>query len=153
MIVYHLAELLTKRFKYYFLSANCAQGMVILLDTFIKEDVYNFDYPIYVPEELFHRLQQIDAKRRENKEVELIKNIRYIPSARRYLFYEIKRLSAEERRAYLNITNSHNDDFSPLLKKLDIASRINVLNALLAYQYYKLMASDEEKPDQRLKRI
>lgn len=151
MIVYHLAELLTKRFKYYFLSANCAQGMVILLDTFIKEDVYNFDYPIYVPEELFHRLQQIDAKRRENKEVELIKNIRYIPSARRYLFYEIKRLSSEERRAYLNITNSHNEDFSPLLKELDIASRINVLNALLAYQYYKLMASDEEKPNQRLK--
>jgi hypothetical protein len=141
MLIYHLAELLTKRFKYYFLSANCAQGVTVLLDTFIKEDVYNFNYPIYVPEELFHRLQQIDAKRRENKEAELIKNMRYIPSARRYLFYEIKRLSSEERKVYLNITNSHNEDFVPLLKELDIASRINVLNALLAYQYYKLMAS------------
>lgn len=144
MLIYHLAELLTKRFKYYFLSANCAQGVSVLLDTFIKEDVYNFNYPIYVPEEMFHRLQQIDAKRRGNKEAELIKNIRYIPSARRYLFYEIKRLSSEERRVYLNITNSHNEDFVPLLKELDIASRINVLNALLAYQYYKLMASSEE---------
>ncbi|MBU1924896.1 MAG: hypothetical protein KKB82_03115, partial [Candidatus Omnitrophica bacterium] len=132
-----------------FLSANCAQGVAVLLDTFIKEDVYNFNYPIYVPEELFHRLQQIDAKRRENKEAELIKNIRYIPSARRYLFYETKRLSSEERRAYLNITNNHSEDFVSLLKELDIASRINVLNALLAYQYYKLMASYEE--NQRLK--
>lgn len=149
ILIYHLAELLTKRFKYYFLSANCAQGMAVLLDNFIKEDVYNFNYPIYVPEELFHRLQQIDAKRRENKEAELINNIRYIPSARRYLFYEIKRLSSEERRVYLNITNSQNEDFAPLLKELDIASRINVLNALLAYQYYRLMASYGE--NQRLK--
>lgn len=149
MLIYHLAELLTKRFKYYFLSANCAQGMAALLDTFIKEDVYNFNYPVYVPEYLFHRLQQIDAKRRENKETELIKNIRYIPSARRYLFYEIERLSSEERRAYLNITDSHNEDFIPFLKELDNDSCINVLNALLAYQYYKLMASYKE--DQRLK--
>lgn len=152
MIIYHLAELLTKRFKYYFLSGNCAQRMAVFLDIFIKEDVYNFDYPIYVPEELFHRLQQIDMKRRANNEAALIRNVRYIPSARRYLFYETKHLSDEERRVYLNITNSHSEDFSPLLKRLDIASRINVLNALLAYQYYKLMASNEEKPDQRLKK-
>jgi len=151
MLIYHLAELLTKRFKYYFLSANCAQGIAVILDTFIKEDVYSFNYPIYVPEEMFHRLQQIDAKRRENKEAELIENIRYIPSAQRYLFYEIKRLSSEERRAYLNIVNSHNEDFVPLLKELDIASRIHVLNALLAYQYYKLMASGEKNTEQRLK--
>ncbi|MCF7870362.1 MAG: DUF4105 domain-containing protein, partial [Candidatus Omnitrophica bacterium] len=144
ILVYHLAELLTRRFKYYFLSANCAQGIAALLDIFIKEDVYNFNYPIYVPEELFHRLQQIDAKRRENKEKKLIKNIRYIPSARRYLFYETKRLNSEERRVYLNITNSHNENFAPFLKELDIDSRINVLNALLAYQYYKLMASYKE---------
>ncbi|MFA5060648.1 MAG: DUF4105 domain-containing protein [Candidatus Omnitrophota bacterium] len=151
MLIYHLAELLTKRFKYYFLSANCAQGMAALLDIFIKEEIYNFDYPIYVPEELFHRLKQIDVKRRENKEAALIKDIRYIPSARRYLFYELKRLSSEERGVYLNIANGDNEDFSPLLRKLDTSSRINVLNALLAYQYYKLMASDEENPDHRLK--
>lgn len=152
MIIYHIAELLTKRFKYYFLSANCAQRMAVLLDMFIKEGVYNFDYPIYVPEELFHRLQQIDAKRRENKEPELIKNIKYIPSARRYLYYEIKRLSNEERRVYRNITNSHSEDFHLLLEDLGTDSRINVLNALLAYQYYKLMASKEENPNQRLKK-
>jgi len=151
MIIYHIAELLTKRFKYFFLSANCAQGMAALLDVFIKEDVYNFDYPIYVPEELFHRLQDIDAKRRRNNENGLIENVKYIPSARRYLFYETKRLTSEERKVYLDITNSPNEDYNQLLQELDIDSRINILNALLAYQYYKLMASDEEKPDQHLK--
>lgn len=151
MIIYHLAELFNKRFKYYFLSGNCAQRMAVFLDIFIKEDVYNFDYPVYVPEELFHRLQQIDMKRRANNEAALIKNIKYIPSAQRYLFYETERLSGAERRVYRNVANSQHENFSPLLDELDIGSRINVLNALLAYQYYKLMASDEAEADQRLK--
>ena len=151
MLIYHIAELLTKRYKYYFLSANCAHRMAVLLDIFIEEDVYNFDYPIYVPEELFHRLHQIDAERRENGKTGLIKSIKYIPSARRYLFYETARLSNEERKVYRDITNSRDEDFSPPLKELDVEGRINVLNALLAYQYYKLMASDDDNANQRLK--
>ncbi|OGX23956.1 MAG: hypothetical protein A3D10_01685 [Omnitrophica WOR_2 bacterium RIFCSPHIGHO2_02_FULL_48_11] len=151
MLVYHIAELLTKRFRYYFLSANCAQRMAVLLDIFIEEEVYNLYYPIYVPEELFHRLQHIDTKRRGNNEPGLIKNIKYIPSAQRYLYYETERLDSEERKVYRNVTNSRDEDFNPLLNNLDVESRINVLNALLAYQYYKLMASDAEDADQRLK--
>ena len=51
-----------------------------------------------------------------------------------------------------HINNLNSSDFSPLLEKLDVEGRINVLNVLLAYQYYKLMKSDESFPDQQLKK-
>ncbi len=151
MLIYHLAELLTKRYTYYFLNANCAHRIAVLLDIFVKESVYNFDYPIYIPEELFHRLQAIDKQRRGRGENTLIKSIKYIPSARRYLFYETQRLSSDERHVYRMITNSPHSDITSQLESLDVEGRIDVLNSLLAYQYYKLMASDEEQADQRLK--
>lgn len=151
MLIYHAAELLTKRHKYYFFSANCAQGMAILIDIFVKEDVYHFEYPIYVPEELFHRLQYIDQQRREKSEPALIKSVKYVPSARRYLFYETKELNAKERKVYKEITKNHEGNIASAIEVLETESRIHVLNALLAYQYYQLMQSDEGEADPKLK--
>jgi hypothetical protein len=125
--------------------------MAVLLDIFIPESVYDHDYPIYVPEELFHRLEKIDAERRRHGGSGLIKRIKYIPSARRYLFYETAALSNEERDVYRNLVNSRDGELRPLLQGIDEQSRIHVLDAMLAYQYYKLMASDEDNADKRLK--
>jgi hypothetical protein len=151
MLIYHIAELLTMRYRYFFLNANCAHRIAILLDIFIKESVYNHDYPIYVPEELFHRLEDIDSKRQLHGEQKLIKKIKYIPSARRHLFYETHALSKEELKVYSKIVSRHKEDFRLKLKEVNEKSRIKVLDALLAYQYYKLMASDEGKEDRNLK--
>ncbi len=151
MLIYHIAELLTKKFRYYFLSANCAQRMAVLLDIFLDENLHSYRYPAYVPEELFHQMEIIDTERRNKNKSGLIKSIRYIPSAQRYLFYETERLTGEERKTFRDVMKSQQEDFSPLLDELDTQSRINILNALLAYQYYKLMASNEAEADQRLK--
>lgn len=151
MFIFHIAELLTKRNRYFFLSANCAQRMAVLLSVIIDEQVYDHYYPVYVPEELFHRLDKIDMQRRLHSKPGLIKSIKYIPSARRYLFYETAALSKEEHTVYRNIVNSRDKDFRPLLQGINEQSRIRVLDALLAYQYYKLMASNEGKADKRLK--
>lgn len=152
-LIYHIAELLTKRFRYYFLSSNCAQRIAVLLDIFIAEDVYNFEFPVYVPEELFQRLQDIDADRRGRGEPGLIESITYIPSARRHLFYELARLSDEERQAYARVVKGGAEDFAPYLKDFSEEDRIDVLNALLAYQYYRLMQSEEDSAPEELKRF
>ncbi|MCA9399367.1 MAG: DUF4105 domain-containing protein, partial [Candidatus Omnitrophica bacterium] len=149
--IYHMAELLTKKYRYFFLSSNCAQRLAVLLDIFIEEDVYDFNYPVYVPEELFQRLHTIDRQRRQNGQPALIDDIKYIPSARRHLYYEIERLSPQERQIYTTITDNPDDELTGYLEPLDVEGRINVLNALLAYQYYKWMAEDEANPDQTLK--
>lgn len=151
LLIYHIAELLTKRYRYFFLSSNCAQRMAVLLDIFIDEPVYDFDYPIYVPEELFHRLQHIDESQKEKGRPGLIKSVKYIPSARHHLYYQAAGLDANERKVYREIAGSNDQAISRRLEGLEVENRIRVLNALLAYQYYKLMASDDSNPDQALK--
>ncbi|MDD4295134.1 MAG: DUF4105 domain-containing protein [Candidatus Omnitrophica bacterium] len=152
MLIYHIAELLSHEYRYYFLSSNCAQRVAVVLDMFIEEDLYNFNYPIYIPEELFHRLRDIDRERREKGEKNLIKKIKFIPSAQRYLFYEIARLNDNERKVYENIMKNQDVDFSIYLKELSSESSINVLNVLLAYQYYRIMASNDDPSQEALKR-
>ena len=150
LLVYHVAELLTKNFRYFFLSKNCAQKMAELLDIFIEEDIYPLPYPIYVPEELFNRLKIVDDARINNKKEGLIDKVSYIPSARRNLYYEIKRLSGPEKNAFRKISADKRASFSQL-ENLDYSGRIHVLNALLSYQYYRLMASDRANIEQEMK--
>lgn len=143
MLIYHAWELLGYRYRYFFLTANCAHRVAVLLDIFIEEEVYDTNFPIYVPEFLFHRLQEIDDDRREQGKEGLIESITFIPSAQRKLYYETLNLSDEEREAYRHITNNREIPLGHQLQQVKLESRINVLNALLAYQYYKLMATDD----------
>lgn len=52
---------------------------------------------------------------------------------------------------YRAITNNPADKIGAALEELEVSGRIHVLNAMLAYQYYKLMASDDESSSQALK--
>lgn len=144
LLLYHTAELLTKRFDYYFLSDNCAQRIAVLLDLCLAEDVYDIAYPIYIPETLCHRLDDIDRKRQEDGKKRLIRNVKYIPSARRYLYSRINGLSEREVEAYKRLVRDDGLPFDSSFEDLDAGQRIRVLDALLAYQYYRLIVRGSE---------
>lgn len=149
LLIYHIAELLTKRNRYFFLSANCAQRVAVLLDIFIPENVYPINYPVYLPEELIHRLQHLDKKRRLNGEVGLIETVTFIPSARRELYYKIHQLTEDEKIAYDYVRKDLGNSFSSL-DKLNTESQIRILNALLSYRYYILISKEESASNYKL---
>lgn len=131
-LLYHLWELKDARFKYYFLSRNCAYYVAKLLEIVLEEsfDLENrFQYP---PIDLFHKVQDIDKSRRKNGE-ELISSIDFIPSNQRstyHAFNALENADQEQVRQFVDIVQSD----SP---QLDQNYSSNALDFLLQYVDYK----------------
>lgn len=145
LLILHIWEIVGKKFKYYFLDKNCAYRLAELLDLIIEEELLNNTHLWYVPVELFHRLNDID-KARHSSGTKLIHSVRFIPSRQRILYHELKLLTPEEIDAFNAIIQEGTDSMSAQLSKFKIDQQIRILDALLAYQKYRLIA-EEPNPD------
>lgn len=148
LLIYHVWEITGKKFKYYFLTQNCAYRLAALIDLPISDDVISRLRPWYIPEELFIRLKSIDEARIKKTGKPLIESVNYIPSTKRSLFYEIKRLSINEIRVFNKIVYYNFVGMPSYLNQLETGSQIKVLNALLAYQKYRIIADGKKVTEQ-----
>lgn len=151
LLILHIWEIIGNKFDYYFLDKNCAYKLAELVDLVIKEGLLTHLRFWYVPVELFYRLNDIDKERMKLSEGKLIESISFIPSAQRKLYHQLKLLKPEELDTFNTIVQEGIETLPKHLSKLEMERQIFVLDSLLAYQQYRLVARDPEANRERRK--
>lgn len=146
LIMAHLWEVSGKKFRYYFLTENCAFKIGEILALVEDEDTLTKNANLwYAPVELFNRIEQVDEKRDQS----YIKNIEFVPSFERKLNAQIATLSASERSA-LSYWIEHKQFDGKA--SLSAQFKIRVLNTLIAYYEFKSIAEPQKQDYKELKR-
>mgnify|MGYP001612193450 FL=1 len=144
LLILHIWEILGNKFTYYFLDKNCAYRLAELADLVIEEDLLDNGHFWYLPVELFHRLNDIDMDRQKSSGRKLIQSIRFVPSSQRKFYHQLKLLTPDELKAFNVILREGINSMSIHLAKFTNDRQILVLDALLAYQQYRLIAEEPE---------
>lgn len=146
LIMAHLWEVSGKKFRYYFLTENCAFKIGEILALVEQDDTLTQNANLwYAPIELFNRIEQVDEKRQHS----YIKNIEFVPSYERRLNAQIAELSTSERAGLTYwIKHKQFDETTSLSPQ----SKIRVLNTLIAYYEFKNIAEPQQNDYKELKR-
>lgn len=141
LLIFHLWEIMGMKFKYYFLKENCAFRLAGLVELILKEGLSKDKKMWYLPEEMFFKLKDIDHDRMLKLGHGLVRNVRYVPSSKRVLFYEITKLNSHERKIFKLIVNNDVGKIDEYLKFSSENEKIKILNTLLAYEQFNLVSS------------
>ncbi|HEX6704296.1 MAG TPA: DUF4105 domain-containing protein [Albitalea sp.] len=133
-LVYHLWEIVGKKFTYYFLKENCAYRMAELLALVRGQDLLQRSTVWFAPVEMFHRLH--DAQQRSGRP--WFRAVRFIPSAERVLRHEFEALEVPQARA----ANAAIAQGGAPWQELPAEQQIGVLDTLLAYYNYRAAAEE-----------
>lgn len=152
LLILHIWEIVGKKFTYYFLDKNCAYRLAELLDLAIDEEVVGTAQGWYIPESLFHRLRDIDRARQDATGTRLIQSVRFIPSSQRQLFHQLRLLTPAERQVFNVMVQEGMSSTSAHLQQVRAERRIVLLDGLLAYQQYRLIA-EKSGADQRIREL
>lgn len=150
LLLLHIWEVVGKRFTYFFLKKNCAFRLAELLELVIPEPLLDTPKPWYVPVETFHRLREIDRKRRKNGKNGLIQSIRFIPSSQRTLSHQFARLNKKEKNAVETIIQEGSASIPEQLEPFTQERQLEVLDTILAYHKYQLIAEQPSPSKERL---
>ncbi len=145
LILFHLWEVITKKFDYYFLNKNCAYRVSELFELISKEAIIDNARVWYAPIETFHKLEEIN----ENKKI--IKNIRYIPSSEKTIYKRFSSLKENEKALVTSLIKSDYKNLANKLKEINIKSKITILNFLLDFEKYQIIKNPER--NNKYKRI
>lgn len=140
LLVAHLWEIAGKKFTYYFLTKNCVYRMAELLTLATDTDFTPGARLWYAPVELFHALKQAD----EAVERRFVAEIRFIPSSQRVLYHNFGQLDSHSRAIANHAIESRPGDLERELRSLPSAGQSAVLEALLAYYQYRIVAEGED---------
>ncbi len=141
LIVYHLFEIVGKKFQYYFLEENCAYRLAELIELALDRDLTSGFRTWYVPVELFHRLKAIEQK--ENRSI--LGDAKYIASDERLLYQAFLQLEPTAREASLEFIAT--DGKAELPDGLSDLERADMLNALISFYQYKTVNAKEGEGD------
>ena len=136
LFVYHLWEIVGKKFRYYFLKENCAYRFAELLELVTGKDFLSRVRGWYVPVEIAHRLREIDAEEPGS----WIRKVQFIPSSQRLLYGVFDQLRPRQAAA---VNAFIRDPDQGLATDLGDKDRRTVLDTLLAYYQYRLAGRDE----------
>jgi hypothetical protein len=143
-LLLHLWEILGKKFTYYFLDKNCAYRLAELLELVLAEPLLQDAKVWCVPVEIFHRLEELDQTEKAAGQPGLLSSVRFIPSAQRRLRSQFSLLKPKEQEAAQQIIQQGQETMQTNLVGLKPERQAEVLDALLAYSNYRLVA---EQPD------
>lgn len=129
LLMLHVWEIIGNKFDYYFLDKNCAYRLAELLQLVVEEDLVHTGKPWYLPVELFYRLKAISA-------------VTFVPSSQRILYHQLSLLSLNELKVFNAILKEGPSSLARHLAILGEERRLVVLDALLAYQQYRLIAQE-----------
>jgi hypothetical protein len=138
MLAYHLWEIVGRKFTYYFLKENCAWRIAELLALVRNDDLLARSSVWFAPVEVFHRLHE--AERRSGKA--WFRSVRFVPSAERVLRHQFAQLSPDEARVANTTIAQHPTEPGRLLGSVAPERRIDVLDALTAYNNYRVAAEE-----------
>ena len=147
LLLYHLWEITGRRFRYFFLSTNCAFRIAELMQLVTAQPFVEDVDVWYSPISVFHRLDQVDKILGEGNG--LITSIRYRPSAQRIFLAHVEALEDEERSLLDGLIDT--DGNLDLLRDIDTQRRTRVLNVLLEYYQYRMAGNLDEDTDVSLR--
>lgn len=150
LLILHMWEIVGKKFTYYFLDKNCVYRIAEMIELATNEDFLDNANAWYFPVEFFHRLEKIDADRRASGARALIRSVKFIPSSQRELQSQLMTLRADELATFQRVITDGIDSLAANLAGFTTDQRAKILDALLAYQKYRLVG---EEPDPTLERI
>lgn len=140
LLLFHLWEILGKKFTYYFLAQNCAFRLTELLELVIDEPLLTRARYWYAPVETFHLLEDLDRQRRTAGRPGLIKAARFIPSAQRRLHHQFSLLRPVEQRAAQAVIRQGPASLPTELAQFQPKEQAELVDTLLAYAQYRLSA-------------
>ncbi len=150
LLIFHLWEILGKKFTYYFFHKNCAARLAELLELILEEPLLDNAHFWYAPVEIFHHLEGVDRSRQEAGKDRLIQGIRFIPSVERTLYHRFDQLEKEEKQAVQTvIEKGTGTTLQPSLEQVNIEQQPAVLDTLLAYFNYRLV-EDAPNPAEKI---
>ena len=89
LLILHIWEIIGRKFVYYFLTRNCAFRLAELVDLVVDDLIIERARLWYLPVQLFHRLNAIDAARQHSGSGNLVEAVRFIPSSKRTLAHRV----------------------------------------------------------------
>ena len=149
LLILHVWEIVGKNFNYYFLDKNCAYRLAELIELVIEEELLDDVILWYVPEQMFNSLKDIDRNRKDEGKSGIIGSVKYIPSSQRVLYNQLKALKEDESNVVNNILREGIESLSIHLSKLSKEKQILILDSLLAYQQYRLVAEGKNSSHER----
>ena len=154
LLILHIWEIIGRKFIYYFLAKNCAFRLAGLVDLVVDDLVIERARLWYLPVEMFHRLNAIDAARKSSGHGTLVEAVRFIPSSKRILAHRMQRLTGQEIRAMNAIIRDGPPSLAGHLREFSDERKIIVLDSLIAYHKYRFMSrgSADDPSLQELKR-
>jgi len=118
IIIYHLLEILGKKFNYYFLDKNCGYRVSQLIEIMLNKKILQNSKVWYVPVETFYKLEDLDKKN------DIIKSIEYIPSYQLKIYKEFEKLNNKSKNflidyiKYLEVKQKDNKKFQKIKNKV-----------------------------------
>ena len=140
LILYHIWEVVAKKFDYYFLDKNCAYRVSEVLELISKKPIIDNAMLWYAPIETFHKLEEI------NKNNKLIKSVTYIPSAQKKIYKRFNLLNRKEKALVTNIIKSDYENITNSINRYDVNTKTKILNFLLEFEKYQLI-KDSNRED------
>ncbi len=140
LLVFHLWEVVGRKFTYWFLTQNCAFRMAELLELVTGHPFVDGVRGWYSPVELFHRLRALDAGPLPG----LVARVRYLPSAQRTAFHAFEALAPEEVEAANGAIADGLASLPGRLAPLPPPRRTEVVDALLAWAQYRVTAEQPQ---------
>jgi len=139
LLIFHIWEIAGKKFIYYFLDKNCGYRLAELLELVTDENFVRHVDVWYAPEDMFHKLTEINQGRIKAGKPKIIESVKYIPSSRRKLYHQLELLSNEELEVFNATVEGGMEKMESHLSMLDADGQILLLDSLLAFQQYKLI--------------
>ncbi|MEY4766219.1 MAG: hypothetical protein RI907_2892 [Pseudomonadota bacterium] len=147
LFAYHVAEMVGRQFTYLFLNKNCGLRIAEMLELATDQRLVRSALGWYVPVEMFNALHEQDTPPGRM----LMGPPRFVPSAERQLQAEFARLNPTQLDTAQAIIRDDLQRIVEHLQPLPPAERLDVLDALLAYQAY-LVAGQGGQQDEPLRR-
>jgi hypothetical protein len=140
LFVYHLWELVEAGFVYYFLDKNCAYRLAELLELVTGYRFTPRAQPWYIPITTFKRLNEL-----QQRHGGLIRSVKLQPSLQR----EAYALASSLPKRLLARVNDYikyaNSGTLPEFYDLSRSEQVEVVDTLLKYYNYKLVAAEESR--------
>ncbi|GAC1373421.1 MAG: DUF4105 domain-containing protein [Aquirhabdus sp.] len=142
LFIYHLTELQTHTFDYYFIKQNCAYRSGELLELIADIKTTGHIAPWYAPEYIF---DQIEEYRKTHPE--FIKSVQYLPSDQNKLYFAFSKMP----QAMQQVINQYIKTADlKTIEQLPESDQEKIYEFLIAYLNFKLIGKDSPQEQQQL---
>lgn len=143
LLQFHFWEIIQKKFDYYFLSKNCGYRVSEVLNLITANNFKESNNSWFIPIETFNDLE---------KEQELIKSIKFIPSNKRVFKAHYELLSESAKKVTLKVIKEGEGSLSAL-ETLSQIDKIESLSFLLVYYSNSLSIDPSNFQLKKMKKI